>query len=257
VLGRNRLSLAKSERAAPGVSFMKSFTISANRINEPSHDKEKSKANSLRLFIPAGNADIQYALKNCKALAAWAGRNQYNALIFPLTVFGSGKNKRELNQLKQFALESGIALEAGGWDLSSMVPRRYFFFHKDAFRMEEGKRKKDHHFCPTSLNAIKIIGKEGAKIFLAAAGIEVFHLWPDKEAETIWCSCPTCRAFTFQEQIRIGVNAAADILTAINPNAAITYFEKSNEVCKIPLRKNIIGLENFTFESQNIGSLGT
>ena len=122
--------------------------------------------------------------------------------------------------------------------------------------MEEGKRKKDRHFCPTSLNAIKIIGKEGTKIFQAAAGIEVFHLWPDKDAETIWCSCPTCRAFTIQEQIRISVNAAADILTAINPGASITYFEKSNEACTIPLRKNIIGIENLTLESLNIGNLG-
>jgi hypothetical protein len=117
--------------------------------------------------------------------------------------------------------------------------------------MEEGRRKKDHHFCPTSLDAIQIIGKEGKRLFEAAAGIEVFHLWSDKGAETAWCSCPTCRAFTVQEQNRIGLNIAADVLAIINPNASITYFENSSETCKISLRKNIIRLENLCIESEN------
>ena len=106
----------------------------------------------------------------------------------------------------------------------------------------------DHHFCPTSLGAIKIIGKEGRKLLQAAEGIEVFHLWPDKGAETAWCSCPTCRAFTFQEQNRIAVNASADVLATINPNASIFYFEKTGGSGKILLRKNVYKLENLPAE---------
>jgi len=194
----------------------------------------------------ANNAEVSDALKNCSAFVDKAAQGRYEALVFPLAVFTSGQNRKKLNQIKELALERKITLEAGGWDLSCMVPRKYFFFHKDSFRMVEGKRKKDHHFCPTSLNAIKIMGTEGTKLFEAAAGIEVFHLWPDKEAETAWCFCPTCRAFTVQEQGRIAVNAAADVLAAVNPNASITYIEKSGEACKIVLRKNI---EKLCFES--------
>jgi hypothetical protein len=108
--------------------------------------------------------------------------------------------------------------------------------------MEEGRRKKNHHFCPTNPGALRLIKKEGTKLFRAAEGIKLFHLWPDKEAETAWCSCPTCRAFTYQEQNRISANAAADILSTINPEAVITFFEESGEGVSIPLRKNIFRL---------------
>ena len=206
-----------------------------------------------RRFVPASSVDVKEALKNCEAFATWAKRNNYKALVFPLAAFDSRKTLGKLKQLKQLTLEYGITLEAGGWDLSSLVPRRYFFLHKESFRMEGGRRKKDHHFCPTSLETIKIIGKEGAKIFKTAAGIEIFHLWPDKGAESLWCSCPTCRAFSFQEQARIAVNAAADVLATINPSASITCFEKSFEksleACKISLRKNIIKLDSLCIEN--------
>ena len=195
-------------------------------------------SNAPRLVL-ASNTEVKDALKNLAAFVTKAEQGSYKAVIFPLAAFSSGQTRKKLAKLKQLVMERKISLEAGGWDLSSMVPRKHFFFHKDSFRMVEGKRVKDHHFCPTSLNAIKIIKTEGKKILEAAAGIEVFHLWPDKGAETAWCSCPTCRAFTVQEQGRIAVNVAADVLLAINPNASVTYFEKPNESCNIALRKNI------------------
>jgi len=203
---------------------------------------------STQRFVPVNSAEIKNVLKNIEAFVKWAKGNNYNALVFPMAAFASYRSKEKLDQLKLIALENGITLEAGGWELSSLVPRKYFFFHKDAFRMEEGKRKKDHHFCPTSLNAIKIIGIEGKKLFQAASGIEIFHLWPDNGAETAWCSCPTCRAFSVQEQTRIAVNAAADVLTAINPSAVIGHFENSNDPCNISLRKNIVRLESLCIE---------
>jgi hypothetical protein len=180
-------------------------------------------------------------LENCEAFAAWAGRNRYDALVIPLAAFVSEKLK--LKQLEKFAGEYGIALEAGGHELSSLVPRKAFFLHRDYFRMEDGKRKKDHHFCPTSPGAIRLIGEEAEKLFRAADSVKVFHLWPDNGAETAWCSCPTCRAFTTQEQYRMGVNAAADVLTAINQDALITFYEKPGEDGKIPMRKNTIKIE--------------
>jgi len=215
--------------------------LACGSASEASHSGEKALAVSCRRFMPSGKSELGAMLKDCEAFAAWAGRNRYDALVIPLAAFVSEGQK--LKQLEEFAGEYGIALEAGGHELSSLVPRREFFFHRDYFRMEAGKRKKDHHFCPTSPGAIRLIGEEAEKLFRAADNIRVFHLWPDKEAENAWCACPTCRAFTAQEQNRMGVNAAADVLAGLNPDALITFFEKSAEEGKIHMRKNTLKME--------------
>jgi hypothetical protein len=225
------------------------FTLARSSACESSRFEANNPAAApWRRFVPAGKKEIQEALEKSEAFSSWAGRNRYDALVFPLETFASEKFRRKLLHLKQFAREYGIALEAGGWDLSALVPRRYFLFQRDSFRMEGGKRKKEHHFCPTSPNAIRLIGDAGKKLFEAAEEIEVFHLWPDKEEDAGWCYCPACRAFTPQEQGRIAVNAAADVLAAVNPKASITYFEKPGEATKIPLRKNIFIIEAFPEE---------
>lgn len=238
---------AKNSRGAPSAGF----PLSIDRACEPSRfEGENPAAAPWKRFVPAGKREIQHALKESEAFAAWAARNHYDALVFPLWVFASQTSGRKLTRLRQAVAEYGIALEAGGRELSSFVPRKYFLFHRDCFRMEEGGREKKHHFCPTSPGALKIIDKEGKKMFRAAGGVEVFHIWPDKGAETAWCSCPTCRAFTFPEQNRMGVNAAADALLALNPRASITCFEKPGETGKIPLRKNIQRIETLPEEKE-------
>jgi hypothetical protein len=215
--------------------------------SEPSHFDEKNPlASSWRRFVPAGKSGLRKMLAKSGAFAAWAGRNRYDALVIPLAAFVSDGQK--LKQLDKFAGDYGIALEAGGHDLSSLLPRNVFLLHRDYFRMEDGKRKMDHHFCPTNPGALKLIGKEAEKLFRAAGEVKpsvrkVFHLWPDKGAETAWCSCPTCRAFTTQEQNRMGVNAAADILAVLNPDAMITLYENSGESGKISIRKNVFKME--------------
>jgi hypothetical protein len=236
--------------AAPGqekipekTHSLSSFPLASAGASEPSHfEGNNSAAAPWRRFIPAGNREIKDALKMSEAFTAWAARQRYDALVFPLALFTYGKTGRKLKQLNQFAAEYGIALEAGGRDLSSLVPRKYFLLHRDCFRMVDGRRSKDHHFCPTNPGVIRIIGKEGSKLFKAAEA-KVFHLWPDKDAEMAWCSCPACRAFTSQEQYHIGVNTAADVLAALDPSAYITLLEKPGETGKIPLRKNIIKTE--------------
>jgi hypothetical protein len=107
------------------------------------------------------------------------------------------------------------------------------------FRMDSGKRDKEHNFCPTDPDTIRLIKSEAEKIFRSYPDITVYHLWPDLGYEKAWCSCPTCRAFTLEEQNRIAVNAAADTLADINPQGRISYYENPSQKGGIALRSNL------------------
>jgi hypothetical protein len=227
-----------------------SYSLTNNSACEPSHYEGENPAEApWRRFVPAGMKSVKNILKKGEAFAAWAARRRYDAIVFPLAAFAPDM-RRKLKELKKTAAEYDIALEAGGRDLSSLMPRKFFFLHREFFRMADGKREKAHHFCPTNPGAIRLIGKEGEKMFRAAGETKVFHLWPDKGAETAWCSCPSCRAFTPQEQNRIGVNIAADILAVLEPSSSITYFEKSGEGGNISLRKNLVKMERLPEEKE-------
>ena len=246
--GQEKLPTPEAENLHGGPSIP--FSLTCDKIHEPSNYEGKdSAAAPWRRFVPDGKKTIKNILKKSEAFAAWAARRRYDALVFPLAVFASGSSGRKLKRLKQFAAQYCISIEAGGWDISSLVPRKYFFFHNDFFRMEQGKRKKAHQFCPTNPGAIALIGTEGGKL-LRQADVKTFHLWPDKGEAATWCSCPTCRAFTPAEQNRIAVNAAADVLAVFNPDAAITYFEKAGEGGSIRLRKNLFRMERLPEEKE-------
>lgn len=198
-----------------------------------------------RFLVHEKNAALG-SKKKREALAAWAARNKYDVLVFPLKLVC-----RRSAALVQLAGEYALIAEAGGRELSVLVPRGLFFFHKELFRMEEGKRRKKVNFCPTNPDSLRVIRAEGGKIFRAAGGIKVFHLWPDRDDENAWCACPTCRAFTPAEQYRIAVNAAADILAETNPGAKISIHEKEGEGGGIPLRPNLFRMEELPELVQN------
>ncbi|MDR3191508.1 MAG: DUF4838 domain-containing protein [Treponema sp.] len=180
-----------------------------------------SPADRKRLLVPA-----KTKFKEIEALIPWAARNRIDALIFSLrdrTFRSRGAD------IRKAAEAYAIIIERGGRDLSLLLPRRLFLFHRELFRMVSGRRVKDSHFCPTNPDAIRIIMAEAKKVFRAAGDTRVFHLWPDRGGEDAWCSCPSCRAFSPAEQNRIAVNAAADALAAVNGKARLSYYEAGGE----------------------------
>ncbi|MDR2516965.1 MAG: hypothetical protein LBC88_06250 [Spirochaetaceae bacterium] len=160
----------------------------------------------------------------------WGIRSGADALILPLEetppLFAaiSGAFRRNGELLREEAERAALSVEAGGWDLTLLIGHRVFA-PKELFRMEGGRRLKTFNFCPTSPAAIARIKRGAERVFAAARDVTVFHLWPDRDAEDTWCSCPTCRAFSRREQNRIAVRAAADVLARINPAARVSYFE--------------------------------
>ncbi|MCL2093701.1 MAG: hypothetical protein FWH12_05835 [Treponema sp.] len=195
----------------------------------------------LRRYLPAGKKELRKIVSQGEVFFFWAARQGWDALVLPLAACLS-LGRRKIEQLKKAAGEFGISCEAGGHELSLLVPKRNFLFHGDFFRMEEGRRKKDHHFCPTSLGVISLIKKRGEQVLKKAGELGVYHFWPDRGAEKIWCSCPACRAFSPLEQYRMALNAAADVLTGVYPRARLSCPEEEGE-CNIGMRKNMFRME--------------
>ncbi|MDR0561230.1 MAG: DUF4838 domain-containing protein [Spirochaetaceae bacterium] len=195
--------------------------------------------------------------KKWKSLILWAVRNQIDTLVFSIRSAIPDKDVKGENffsksfqktfkkiagspqELLELAESYAMTIELGGWDLSLFVPRRYYLFNREIFRMDGGKRDKEYNFCPTSPDTIKLLQSESAKVFRSHPEILVYHLWPDFGHEKAWCSCPTCRAFTVEEQNRIAVNAVADALAQVNPQGRISYYENPPRKGDIEVRPNL------------------
>jgi hypothetical protein len=194
-----------------------------------------------RLMVDAGkNA------KDRETLVRWAARNRIDALVFSLGDRGLNRRRGLPAAMEPYALIP----EAGGRELSLLVPRRLFLFHRELFRMESGRRVRDLHFCPTNPETIGTLKKEAARLFRLILGahpeIRLIHLWPEGDLETSWCACPACRAFSAADQYRIAVNAAADVLAELAPAARLSLLEgppeKDEPGGSVGLRPNVLPL---------------
>jgi hypothetical protein len=179
----------------------------------------------------------------------WAARNNIDGVVFPLPeteasfIRLSGKRRGFPNSLLALAESYALTIETGGWGLSLLLPRRYFFSNHELFRMEQGRRIKKIHFCATNPDTMGILKHEAEAVFRACPGIEVFHLWPDRGNERTWCACPSCRAFSPEEQNRIAVNCVADSLGALDPSLWVSYYENTDEQIDIPPRPNMFKMD--------------
>ncbi|WP_010263731.1 hypothetical protein [Treponema primitia] len=161
--------------------------------------------------------------KNREAVLIWAARNCFDALVVPVRKLPLPRDRSLFDLAAQYALDIELSRE-----LSSLISRKLFFFRRELFRMEEGRRKKEGLFCVTNPNTITLIQKNAARLF-SKTEVTIFHLWPSLTKKTHWCSCPSCRAFSPEEQNRIAINAAADSLIKINPLARLSFYEPRSE----------------------------
>jgi hypothetical protein len=243
---------APGKESIPGARADPLFPLNPGGDYQPSHYEAGPPA--WKRF-PAGRwGALSGNSKRREMLVVWAARQGYDALVFPLKLFRSTlPAQKRLHEYKKAAARYAIAIEAGGREFSSLVPRRYFLIHRDMFRMEGGRRKIDCNFCPTSPDSLRVLKKKAEKYFSAALaqGVKTFHLWPDAPPagrETSWCACPACRAFSPAEQNRMVCNIAADVLAALEPEAKISILESAaeyeEESPRIPLRSNIFLMDS-------------
>ncbi|GHU77726.1 hypothetical protein FACS189462_0360 [Spirochaetia bacterium] len=235
-----------AEAHKPRLSDAGSYPLRDEKAYVPS---EAAPENRRRLMVqgPVKSRDLD-------ALITWAARNRTDALVFSLREKKLWKRfLKSRSLIFETAEKYALGIEWGGWDLSFLTPRCYFFFNRELFRMDSGKRVKQYNFCPTNHETINLLKKQAATIFRAAIAASadadkneerIYHLWPDRGAERTWCSCPACRAFSPEEQNRIAVNAAADVLAEIDPHARLSWYEESDDSpeSEIPLRGNLFRL---------------
>jgi hypothetical protein len=194
----------------------------------PLRDHRAYKTSDPPAEIPRLIIDGKENNKNRDALIHWAARNKIDVLILPLRDWRRNRPRRR-GGTPDAAEQYALIREAGGWELSLLIPRRFFLFRRDLFRMEMGKRSRHFNFCPTNPASISLIKKEAAKffgiLFSLCPETEVIHLWPDRGHEKTWCSCPACRAFSAGDLYRIALNAAADVLAELAPQARLSLPE--------------------------------
>lgn len=161
-----------------------------------------------------------------------AGRTFMDEVIISLA---SPLNPKEEREIFMRAGSFHLSVARGGFELSLLVPRSLFLFHKEYFRMEEGKRRKDSNFCPSNNKTQNVIAKNAAQFFRRHDGTKKYYLLEDNDE---WCFCPACRAFGIQEQKIMAVSSAARALAEADPEALI-YFLCDTRETSIPLRPNM------------------
>ena len=195
---------------------MEKINFSVNKTVKPPPKRR-------RLFI-----NRKSGAKERLEIVKWAATNGCDAMVVPL-----GEKISDKTDYIKLAKRYELLIEAGGCDFHLLLPRRLFLFNSDLFRMDQGKRNPKPHFCPTNPKTLSLIYENAGKLFSGYQSLvsppRIFHLFPEKGLENIWCACPACRAFSAAEQNLLAVNSAADALANIDPDAWLSYLDLTKE----------------------------
>jgi len=171
--------------------------------------------------------------------------NQCNAVVFSMKDnYFKTKDAKYIKMIKNH----GMYVEAGGRDLTLLLPRKLYFADSGMFRLEQGMRKLTHHFCPTNPKTIAAVSQNAHDYFSAimqsVTNPRIFHLLPDEGCENTWCACPACRAFRPCEQYIIAVNTVADVLLKFDSEARLGYIDFNTEpdAAGVPPKKNMFSI---------------
>lgn len=117
----------------------------------------------------------------------------------------------------------GIHPEFGGHFLPGLLPRNLFKPHPTWFREENGMRKADWNFCPSSAEALAQIARGAADLVRRCPEPEVFSIWPDDLGDGGWCHCPACRGLKPSDQSVLAMNAMALEIKKVRADARVVF----------------------------------
>ena len=126
--------------------------------------------------------------------------------------------------LLDFAAQSGLEIVYEFHAAANLLPRDLFDTHPEYFRMDRsGKRVRDHNFCVSNPEALRLAGARAAEIARQLyRSSNRFHFWLD-DGHDLSCHCPDCEKLSASDQQLLVQNA---ILTEIRkdcPNAKLAY----------------------------------
>ncbi len=160
----------------------------------------------------------------------WAARNGYASIFIHTTgeAMALGAAPLSLYEkmrpvLAPMARRLGLGMELGGHSLSSLLPRRLFAKKPGLFRFSGGARKADRNFCPSSREALDIVGANFAAHVDSHPEIGVFHVWPDDLPGGGWCQCPECAGLSPAAQSIKVAAVLGRILSRLRPGAKLSF----------------------------------
>ena len=151
----------------------------------------------------------------------FAGKVRLNTILFHAP--SPDWWERERTVLTPELARRGIHPEFGGHFLPGLLPRDLFKEHPDWFREENGQRKADWNFCPSSPGAMAQIARGAADLVRRCPEPEVFSIWPDDLGGGGWCHCPRCRGMKPSDQSLLAMNAMAREIQKVRADARVVF----------------------------------
>ncbi|MDR2509676.1 MAG: hypothetical protein LBC77_03415, partial [Spirochaetaceae bacterium] len=142
-----------------------------------------------RVFIKRG-----LSAKETMEAVLNAGRGAVDEVVLSLAPAFDIKTASEVSAL---AARFHLEVSRGGEELEFFVPRNLFFFHREYFRMEGGRRVKNLNFCASNNKTRDVIARSALTFFNNYTACKKYYLFASgaiTPEENVWWSCPACRA---------------------------------------------------------------